>query len=546
MFQQSSAFWLIVLCLAGLTVCIDRRPAAAQESQGPRLLRVVMDSGKVLVGQVLENAENHVRFYDLVSNEEVQIDKSSVRSVVSPLDFSDAVRAIGLPRLLSWRVRLLGKQRDQSGRIAQVTPQTIYVTLGSAAGVQVGTELAVYRNKGEIKDPVTGEVLAVERPLISQLEVVEVSEKFSKARITSNLEIPLEIGDEVESKAAMVIAVCPIRDEDGELTNVGADMAEEVMTGLVQAGIKVVERSVLDTVLPELIAQNTILFDSGSAKQLGQLTGASYVVTGKIVRRRNTGTAFVRLVDVSSGEILLAVSSSVNMANAVPVGSGSRTAPAAGGSRSGDAGRSDDSGRSAGGGSRSGSGKLGSGRTLPAFLTTSSRYTRTPSQGIRIQGHDQFTIKQQGTVQTKATDFLNRDFTFEVLLDFSAGDYVANVGIGYGVADVSYNGLKDSVYLRVHAPSMRPGMEPGVVKLNRFRLGEEIIGTFSSPGPYLVRIIKEGDTVTFEVDAGNDGPTDDDFETTIVDIRDFAPFLHGKNSPLFFGGSGEFLSVSLK
>lgn len=71
------------------------------------------------------------------------------------------------------------------------------------------------------------------------------------------------------------------------------------------------------------------------------------------------------------------------------------------------------------------------------------------------------------------------------------------------------------------------------------------MGRLAAPGPYLVRLIKEGDTVTFQVDAGNDGPTDDDLETTVVDIRDFAPFFHSKNVPLFFGGSGEFLSVSL-
>ncbi len=522
MSQPRFAYRTITLGFAGLLFCISSHPAVSEESSTPRLLRVAMNSGKVLVGQVLENADNHVRFFDLVANTEVEVDKADVKDVVNPLDFDDAARTIGLPRLLSWRVRLLAEQRDISGTIARITPQTVYVTLGESAGVQVGTEFAVYRDKGEIRDPVSGALLAVERPLISRLEAVEVRENYSKARIVSNLEVPLEVGDEVESKSAMVVAVCPIRGEDGELTNVGANLAEEITTGLVQAGVKVVERSELDDVLPELIAQNTILFDSGSAKKLGELTGAGYVVTGKIVRRRNVGTAYVRLVNVETGEVALAASSSLSMANATPVRSGARAAPAKGGGT-----------------------KLGRGRRLPAFMTTPSRYSRTPDNGIRIQGYDEFSIKKQGVIRTKDSDFLDRDFTYEVLLDFTTGDYVANVGLGYGMADVSYNALKDSVYLRVHAPSMRPGMEPGVVKLNRFRLGEESIGTLTSPGPYLVRIIKEADGVTFQVDAGNDGPTDDDLETTVVDIREFAPFFHSKNVPLFFGGSGEFLSVSL-
>lgn len=523
--QLRSTFQTLTLCLAGCLVISNSQLAVSQEASAPRLLRVVTDSGKILVGQVIENADNHVRFFDLVTNSDIEFDKANVRDVVSPLDFDDAVRSIGLSRLLSWRIRLIAEQRDASGAIARITPQTVYVTLGKTAGVTVGAELSVYRNKGEIRDPDSGELLAIERPLISHLEVVEVTEKYSKARISSNLEVPLEVGDEVELNSPMVLAVCPIRVEDGELTNIGADLAEEITTGLVQAGIQVVERSVLDTVLPELIAQNTLLFDPGSAKKLGELTGASYVVTGKIVRRRKVGTAYVRLVNVETGEIVLAASSSVSMAGAEPVRSG----------RSGN--RADPV--------RGNGTKLGSGRRPPAFLTTSSRYARTSDGGIRIQGYDEFSIKKQGAFRTKEADFLDRDFTFEVLVDFQTGDYVANVGLGYGMADVSYNALKDSVYLRIHAPSMGSGLEPGAVKLNRFRLGEESIGTLSSPGPYLVRLIKEGDTVTFQVDAGNDGPTDDDLETTVVNIRDFAPFFHSKNVPLFFGGSGEFLSVAL-
>ncbi|MEX1027410.1 MAG: FlgO family outer membrane protein [Candidatus Paceibacterota bacterium] len=456
--QLRSTFQTLTLCLAGCLFLSNSQLAVSQETSAPRLLRVVTDSGKILVGQVIENADNYVRFFDLVTNSEIELDKADVREVVSPLDFDDAVRSIGLPRLLSWRIRLIAEQRDASGAIARITPQTVYVTLGKTAGVTVGAELSVYRNKGEIRDPDSGELLAVERPLISQLEVVEVTEKYSKARISSNLEVPLKVGDEVELNSPMVLAVCPIRVEDGELTNIGADLAEEITTGLVQAGIQVVERSVLDTVLPELIAQNTLLFDPGSAKKLGELTGASYVVTGKIVRRRKVGTAYVRLVSVETGEIVLAASSSVSMANAEPIRSGNRADPVRGNGT-----------------------KLGSGRRPPAFLTTSSRYARTSDGGIRIQGYDEFSIKKQGAVWTKETDFLDRDFTFEVLVDFQTGDYVANVGLGYGMADVSYNALKDSVYLRIHAPSMRPGMEPGVVKLNRFRLGEESIGTLSSP-----------------------------------------------------------------
>ena len=169
----------------------------------------------------------------------------------------------------------------------------------------------------EIKDPETGEVLGVERPKIAILTVTEVSDEFCKAQIAGELEIELEVGDEVETGSEpFVVAVCPIYHENGSLTNVGAKLGEDITTVLVQRSVPVVERTVLDTVLPELLAQNTILFDEESAQELGRLSGASVVVTGKIVPDRRTGTAYIRMVDVETGEILIATSDSISLATA--------------------------------------------------------------------------------------------------------------------------------------------------------------------------------------------------------------------------------------
>ena len=305
----------IFIIVASIYSHAQEKKADPPEKKEASLLRVTTRSSKVYVGQVIENGKLIVKFLDLSSNETVEIAKSDVKEVVNPLPFDDAVKSIGLPRLLSWKIGLLAKKMSDSGKVAKVSSQVVYVTLGSSSGVRVGTTLSVYRNHGEIKDPITGAVLGIERPMISSLMVTEVEENFSKAKITSNLEIPIQVGDEVESKVGLVIAVCPLRNEDGELTNVGSTMSEEITTSLVQASIKVVERSVLDTILPELIAQNTILFDPKSAQKLGELTDANYVVTGKIVPNRNTGTAFVRLVDVQSAEVALAVSTNVNLKN---------------------------------------------------------------------------------------------------------------------------------------------------------------------------------------------------------------------------------------
>ena len=71
------------------------------------------------------------------------------------------------------------------------------------------------------------------------------------------------------------------------------------------------------------------------------------------------------------------------------------------------------------------------------------------------------------------------------------------------------------------------------------------MGHVKHVGTHLVRIIKEGESVTFHVDPDNDGPTDDDLELTVPNIKALAPFLNSKNSNLFFKGGGTFLSARM-
>ena len=71
------------------------------------------------------------------------------------------------------------------------------------------------------------------------------------------------------------------------------------------------------------------------------------------------------------------------------------------------------------------------------------------------------------------------------------------------------------------------------------------IGKISKAGTHRVSIVKDGDAVTFSIDVDNDGPSDDDLEITIPDLKEHAKTLNEKNTYLFFGGSGTFKSVSL-
>jgi hypothetical protein len=83
------------------------------------------------------------------------------------------------------------------------------------------------------------------------------------------------------------------------------------------------------------------------------------------------------------------------------------------------------------------------------------------------------------------------------------------------------------------------------VAVTTFRGKRDELGKVPHGGLHMVRVIKEGDAVTFLVDPDNDGPSDDDMELTIPNIREAAPFFNSKNMPLFFAGSGTFLEASV-
>ncbi|QDV42643.1 hypothetical protein Enr13x_24920 [Stieleria neptunia] len=510
--------------LLGILVC---SPVTAQVASPPLYKVLLTDTSKPIIGTLVSRDTETVTIQDIDTNTKVRFERSNVKEVITPFAFDDAVKSIGLEEMLSWKIGQVAAQRKSPGRIAKVSSQVVYITLGTNSGIREDTTLTVFRNEGEIKDPVSGEVLAVERPKIAELQVTEVQEKYCKAKLVGNLEPELQVGDEVEPDLDLRVAVCPIRDQNGESVDETLVMVEEITTRLVNRKVAVVDRGSLGQVLGELLVHNTPLFDPKTAQKLGDLTGATHVLAGKIVPSgRTRGIAYVRLIDVQTGRIVVATSTSISLTRTLASATDGRAA-----NRPGLAGvvRNVES--------------LGSSRVLPSFLTTRSRYQKGESGGIRIQGYNEFTYRDQGVIFTKDIGCGMDDFTFEVVVQFGHEDMVANIGIGYGVADLHYNGLKDSVYLRLHSPHMRN--EPGKVKLNRFKLGDEEVGELPTTGPHLVRITRVGNTVTFQVDSGNDGPSDDDFETTIADFRDFAPFLHSKNSPLFFAGAGEYVTATL-
>jgi TolB-like protein len=69
------------------------------------------------------------------------------------------------------------------GYVVRREKDSVFIDLGETAGVKTGMHFVVYKEGDVIKHPKTGEILDVERKTTGQLQIVDVREKISEAKI---------------------------------------------------------------------------------------------------------------------------------------------------------------------------------------------------------------------------------------------------------------------------------------------------------------------------------------------------------------------------
>ncbi|MBC8288917.1 MAG: hypothetical protein H8E37_01240 [Planctomycetes bacterium] len=177
------------------------------------------------------------------------------------------------------------------------------------------------------------------------------------------------------------------------------------------------------------------------------------------------------------------------------------------------------------------------GRSLPTMLEQSVPYTKTEEGITKIGRH---------YIRTRSGQFLTRDFVYEVRFTLNTNDGIAFIGMGQGGRAGAYKEPGNSVHLRIHSTGRYRG-EVGITSADdkSRKLINDKFGKLAEPGTHRVRITKRGNAVTFTLDVDDDGPSDDDMTKSFPDIHKAAPFLHSKNSFLFFGGDGTFSEVRL-
>jgi TolB-like protein len=280
---------------------------ASAQSSGTTLMSITLNSGTSVLGEVRSENAVTAQVFDLTTGDEKSIKLADIKARTSATD-STAILRVGLPRFLAWRVK---KELNgpATGKIAEVTPSSIYLTMGSKDGIEVGNTFAVFRDEGELKDPDSGDVIGRKRAKLARLEITEVQDSYSKAKRIGDTDIELKAKDEVEQEGVnLAVAILPILDIEGDEITAGKTLAEQLSTVFVSRGITVVERERLNLALAELALQQNKAFDPAAAQRIGKQLGAVAVLTGTITPKGTRAEAHVRLIRVQTGEAVVAAS----------------------------------------------------------------------------------------------------------------------------------------------------------------------------------------------------------------------------------------------
>jgi TolB-like protein len=120
-------------------------------------------------------------------------------------------------------------------------------------------------------------------------------------------ELSQQIARNMENGQKRRIAVLEFTDLQGQVTNFGRYLSEELITRLYDSNkFKVVERQLLNKVIAEQKLSLTGVVDPVSAKRLGSVLGVDAIVSGTIADRGDTLKVNARLIDAETGEVFSA------------------------------------------------------------------------------------------------------------------------------------------------------------------------------------------------------------------------------------------------
>ena len=125
-------------------------------------------------------------------------------------------------------------------------------------------------------------------------------------------ELSQQIAKNMETGQKRRIAVLEFTDLQGQVTNFGRYLSEELITRLYDSSkFKVVERQLLNKVIAEQKLSLTGVVDPASAKKLGSVLGVDAIVSGTVADRGDTLKINARLIDCQTGEVFSAAATEI-------------------------------------------------------------------------------------------------------------------------------------------------------------------------------------------------------------------------------------------
>ena len=152
-----------------------------------------------------------------------------------------------------------------------------------------------------------------EKAIVSDIRGNQVTFDIQNTKLKNNQNVKIYIPKKT-------IAIMDFSVIGMESNNINKFALEDMTTKIVQSGqYIVVERSKLDTILKEQKLADSGLLDESSASKVGKLLSADIILTGTFAKRGNKFKANLRLVDVATGIILVAINETID-ANQFSIG----------------------------------------------------------------------------------------------------------------------------------------------------------------------------------------------------------------------------------
>lgn len=129
----------------------------------------------------------------------------------------------------------------------------------------------------------------------------------------------VRLAEEIANTGKTKIAVVDFTDLQGNITELGRFLAEEVSAVLVQAGkrFEVIDRVHLKSILREHKLSLTGLIDPATVKKLGRITGADAIVTGTTIPLGENMRVIVKVLDTETAKIISASSADIGGTQAI-------------------------------------------------------------------------------------------------------------------------------------------------------------------------------------------------------------------------------------